>query len=250
MASFKLYQCWFFCGLFLIGLLTFFSHGAEAEPWLEMRKEMIRDIEYNVTETAHYIGKGRLNSEVMASMGNTPRHEFVPDNLRKLAYANRPLPIGYQQTISQPYIVALMTNLLESDRDDVVLEVGTGSGYQAAILAPLVKKIFTIEIIEPLASAAKKRLKRLGYSNVEVKNADGFYGWPEQAPFDRIIVTAAGGQIPPPLLKQLSNGGRMVIPVGSPFTVQYLLLIEKDHAGEITTRHILPVRFVPLTRRH
>jgi len=250
MASFKLYQCCFFYWLFFVCLLTFFSHGAAADSWFAMREEMVKTIENNVIETAHYIGSGSLSSEVMASIGKTPRHEFVPDNLRKYAYANRPIPIGYQQTISQPYIVALMTNLLESDRDDVVLEVGTGSGYQAAILAPLVKKVFTIEIIEPLASAAEKRLARLGYSNIEVKNADGFYGWPEQAPFNRIIVTAAGGQIPPPLLKQLSKGGRMVIPVGSPFTVQYLLLIEKDHAGEITTRHILPVRFVPLTGGH
>jgi protein-L-isoaspartate(D-aspartate) O-methyltransferase len=179
-----------------------------------------------------------------------PRHEFVPERLRRQAYANRPLPIGYGQTISQPYIVALMTDLVEPGADDRVLEIGTGSGYQAAVLATLVGEVYTIEIIEPLGLAARARLERLGYDNVEVRLGDGYYGWPERAPFDAIVVTAAASHVPPPLIQQLKPGGRMVIPVGSRFLVQQLVLVTKDADGRVTTRQLLPVRFVPLTGEH
>jgi protein-L-isoaspartate(D-aspartate) O-methyltransferase len=160
------------------------------------------------------------------------------------------LPIGYGQTISQPYIVALMTDLLKVNSGDVVLELGTGSGYQAAILSGLVKRVYTIEIIEPLARQAKSRLARLGYGNVTTRLGDGYYGWPEYAPFDGIIVTAAASHVPPPLIEQLKPGGRMVIPVGDRFFTQQLLLVEKTADGQITTRQVLPVRFVPLTGEH
>ncbi len=214
------------------------------------RQVLIDEIIDEVRLTAHYIGKRDLNPRVMNAISTTPRHEFVPLHLRRYAYENRPLPIGYGQTISQPYIVALMTDLLDTEPSHAVLEVGTGSGYQAAVLAPLVAQVYTIEIIEPLEKSAKKRLRELKYHNITVKQGDGFYGWPEHAPFDSIIVTAASGQIPPPLIKQLKNGGRMVIPVGSPFSIQYLMLVEKDDEGNVSTRHVLPVRFVPLTGEH
>ncbi len=183
-------------------------------------------------------------------MGRVPRHEFVPAKLHAVAYQNRPLPIGHGQTISQPYIVALMTDLLDVDGDDVVLEVGTGSAYQAAVLAELADKVYTMEIVEPLANAAKDRLARLGYDNVETRFGDGYYGWPEKAPFDAVIVTAAANHIPPPLVEQLRPGGRLVIPVGERFAIQHLLLVHKLDDGRITVRQILPVRFVPLTGGH
>jgi protein-L-isoaspartate(D-aspartate) O-methyltransferase len=165
-----------------------------------------------------------------------------------LAYANRPLPIGHGQTISQPYIVAVMTDLLGVDRDDVVLEVGTGSGYQTAILAQLGQHVYTMEIIQELADEARERLQRLGYTNISTRVGDGYYGWEEHAPFDAIMVTAAASHIPPPLLRQLKPGGHMVIPVGGPFLTQQLLLVSKDTDGQITTRQVLPVAFVPLRR--
>ena len=183
-------------------------------------------------------------------MAEVPRHEFVPENVRDLAYRNRPLPIGHGQTISQPYIVALMTDLLEVQIGSKVLEVGTGSGYQAAVLAELGAKVFTIEIIEPLGQLAKERLKRLGYGNVKTRISDGYYGWKEHAPFDAIIVTAAASHVPPPLVRQLKPGGRMVAPVGQRFLVQYLTMVEKGADGGVTSRLILPVRFVPLTGGH
>ncbi len=183
-------------------------------------------------------------------MASVPRHEFVPPEQQKFSYQNRPLPIGHGQTISQPYIVAIMTDLLNLEADDKVLEIGTGSGYQAAILAALVKNVFSIEIIKPLGKTAAAQLNDLGFKNVEVKLGDGYYGWDEHAPFDAIIVTAAASHIPPPLIKQLKPGGRMLIPVGSRFMVQELLMLEKNDQGEVTTRQILPVRFVPLTGQH
>jgi protein-L-isoaspartate(D-aspartate) O-methyltransferase len=186
----------------------------------------------------------------MKAMSSVPRHEFVPKSIRHAAYINRPLPIGYGQTISQPYIVALMTDLLDIDSDAIVLEVGTGSGYQAAILAELVKKVYTIEIIKELGQQAKVRLKVLGYENITVRIGDGYYGLEEHAPFDGIIVTAAANQIPPPLIKQLRPGAKMVIPVGGPFMTQQLMLVEKRKDGEITTKQVLPVLFVPLTGGH
>lgn len=196
----------------------------------------------------HIIKEGIKQKSVIESMLQVPREEFVPKNLRKMAYLNRPLPIGYGQTISQPYIVALMTELLNVDKDDRVLEVGTGSGYQAAILSNIVKEVYTVEIIEALAKSAEKRLKRLGYKNVKVKWGDGYYGWEEYAPFDAIIVTAAAGHIPPPLLKQLKPGGRMCIPVGQAYFPQVLKLVEKKEDGSVIVKDILPVLFVPLTR--
>ena len=183
----------------------------------------------------------------MSVMGRVERHKFVPTSHQDSAYANQPLPIGHGQTISQPYIVALMTDLIRIDPGDKVLEIGTGSGYQAAVLAEMGAEVFTIEIIKPLASQAFKRLTSLGYDNVKTRKGDGYYGWQEEAPFDAIVVTAAASHIPPPLIRQLKPGGVMVIPVGSRFMVQQLVLVSKNEAGDITTRQILPVRFVPLT---
>jgi len=211
------------------------------------RAAMIADIEADILYTYRETGRQAFDPRVMKTMASIERHQFVPDDLESSAYENRPLPIGYGQTISQPYIVALMTDLLELDGNDVVLEIGTGSGYQAAILSNLVKEVYTIEIIAPLAELAKTRLSRLGFNNVTTRLADGYYGWEEQAPFDAIVVTAAAGQVPPPLIDQLRPGGRMVIPVGSRFFVQQLLLVQKAMDGKVKTRQILPVRFVPLT---
>lgn len=200
--------------------------------------------------SSQIIARGVKDERVFESMRRVPRHLFVDESLMNDAYSDRPLPIGYGQTISQPYIVALMTELLQVDSGDVVLEVGTGSGYQAAVLAEIVSKVYTIEIIEALGKRAERRLENLGYKNIKVKIDDGYYGWPDYAPFDAIIVTAAAGHIPPPLIKQLKPGGRMAIPVGSIFFVQNLVLVKKNMKGEITTKNILPVRFVPLVGGH
>ncbi|MBN2516299.1 MAG: protein-L-isoaspartate(D-aspartate) O-methyltransferase [Deltaproteobacteria bacterium] len=194
--------------------------------------------------------RGVNDRDVLDAMLSVPRHLFVPEKSMYRAYNDSPLPIGYGQTISQPYIVAYMTEILNLDKDSVVLEVGTGSGYQAAILSVLVKKVYTIEIIPELAASASERLQRLEYNNIEVKNGDGYYGWPERAPFDAIIVTAAAGHVPPPLIEQLKNGGRMIIPVGGAFMTQSLVLVIKDETGNITTQNIMPVIFVPLTGDH
>jgi protein-L-isoaspartate(D-aspartate) O-methyltransferase len=195
-------------------------------------------------------GQEGFEAQVLQAMREVGRHRFVPDSQLSEAYANHPLPIGHGQTISQPYIVALMTDLVDPQPDDVVLEVGTGSGYQAAVLARLVRQVYTIEIIEPLAEQAGERLAELGYDNVTTRLGDGYFGWAEHAPFDAIVVTAAASHVPPPLIAQLKPGGRMVIPVGGRFAVQYLLLVEKTEAGETITRQIAAVRFVPLTGDH
>ena len=192
--------------------------------------------------------RGVKHTAVLDAMRAVPRHEFVSADLRDEAYDDHPLPIGYGQTISQPYIVAVMTELLDPDPDHIVLEVGTGSGYQAAVLAHVVRKVYSLEIIEDLAATARERLSRLGYHNVEVKHGDGYYGWPEHAPYDGIIVTAAASHIPPPLLDQLKPGGRMVIPVGPPMLVQSLVLVQKAADGTIRKREIMSVRFVPLVK--
>lgn len=192
-------------------------------------------------------GRDITDEKVLAVMGEVPRHLFVDKRLRDVAYSDRPLPIGEGQTISQPYIVALMTQWLKVDEDDKVLEVGTGSGYQAAILAEIVDRVYTVEIREKLADTAAKRLKRLGYTKVEVKCADGYFGWKDHAPFDGIVVTAAADHIPPPLIGQLKEGGRMVIPVGSPWSYQKLVLLEKKK-GEIFSTNITGVLFVPMIR--
>jgi len=195
-------------------------------------------------------GQKGFDDRVLQALREVERHRFVPQRLWPEAYANHPLPIGHGQTISQPYIVALMTDLIDPDKNDIVLEVGTGSGYQAAILSRLVEQVYSIEIIEPLARQAKDRLAQLGYDNIDTRLGDGYFGWQEQAPFDAIIVTAAASHVPPPLIEQLKPGGRMVIPVGGRFAVQYLLLLEKTASGEILTRQITAVRFVPLTGEH
>lgn len=189
------------------------------------------------------------DSRVLAAMRKVPRHEFVPDRWRDAAYSDGPLPIGYGQTISQPYIVALMTELSQIKPGAKTLEIGTGSGYQAAVLAEITTNVWTMEIIEPLAKSATDRLKRLGYEKVQVKFGDGYFGWKEHAPFDAIVVTAAADHVPPPLIEQLKPGGRMVIPVGGPFHHQWLVVVEKDEAGKIRTRNVASVAFVPLTRQ-
>jgi protein-L-isoaspartate(D-aspartate) O-methyltransferase len=190
-------------------------------------------------------GRDITNARVLEVMGRVPRHEFVPAALRAHAYEDRPLPIGYDQTISQPFIVAFMTEKLEPKPTDRVLEIGTGSGYQAAVLAGLVSNVFTIEIVEPLARRAAADLKRLGYTNVTVRAGDGYQGWPEAAPFDAIIVTCAPEQVPQPLVDQLKEGGRMILPVG-PAGRQELYLLQKQN-GRVEKRAVLPVRFVPMT---
>jgi protein-L-isoaspartate(D-aspartate) O-methyltransferase len=184
---------------------------------------------------------------VLDAMKAVPRHRFVPSGLRGRAYEDRPLPIGHDQTISQPYIVASMTEELKVKRGMKVLEIGTGSGYQAAVLAQITPWVYTIEIKEPLHVRAKGNLKRLGYKTVRARHGDGYYGWPEAAPFDAIIVTAAAPHVPPPLVKQLKKGGRMILPVGAPFAVQDLRLVRKDKEGRVRTRSLYAVRFVPLT---
>ncbi len=194
-------------------------------------------------------GYGLKDERVLNVMRAVPRHQFVPKDLARRAYADTPLPIGHGQTISQPYIVAEMTRLLGLTRESRVLEIGTGSGYQAAVLAHLTPQVYTLEIVEPLAESARDRLKRLGYSVVAARWADGWWGWKEKGPYDAIIVTCAARQIPPPLTKQLKAGGRMVIPVGGPFAVQTLMLVEKRADGGIRTRSLMPVRFVPLLRK-
>ena len=209
-------------------------------------KRMLADIEREVAYTSSLIGKSQLDPRVMAAMGKVSREAFVPADLKYLAYDNGPLPIGHGQTISQPYIVALMTDLLQPEPEHVVLEVGTGSGYQAAILSLLVKKVFTMERVAALGEASRVRLQSLGYSNIEYCTGNGYEGWPAHAPYDGIIVTAAASHIPPALVEQLKPGGRLVIPVGLPYMPQELLLVEKDEAGEAHTRDILGVVFVPL----
>jgi protein-L-isoaspartate(D-aspartate) O-methyltransferase len=198
---------------------------------------------------AEQIASRDVRSErVLAAMSEVPRHRFVPAELQRQAYDDRPLPIGYEQTISQPYIVALMTELARPRPGDRALEVGTGSGYQAAVLSRLVAHVYTIELVEPLARSAELRLKELGYGNVTVRAGDGYAGWPEMAPFDIIMVTAAPDHVPAPLIAQLKPGGRMVVPVGPIGSLQELQLIEKDSAGRTNTRRVAPVRFVPLLR--
>ena len=193
-------------------------------------------------------GRDITNETVLTVMGKVPRHEFVKPGDRDEAYADKPLPIGYGQTISQPYIVALMTQLLDVKPSHRVLEIGAGSGYQAAVLAEITDQVFTIEIVEELGQSATERLKRLKYDKVQVRIGDGYFGWEEHGPFDAIIVTAAADHVPPPLLEQLKPGGRMVIPVGGPWQTQNLLLVTKRADGKVRTENILPVAFVPLTR--
>ncbi len=213
-------------------------------------QRMLNDIEMEVHLTRHLIGRNSFDARVMAAMKNVPRHEFLPADLRYCAYDNGPAPIGSGQTISQPYIVALMSDLLETKPSDTILEIGTGSGYQAAILSQLVEQVYSVEIIEDLASSARKRLHKLSYDNIEVRNDDGYFGWPEHAPYDGVIVTAAAPHIPQPLIDQLREGARLVIPVGLPYSYQELMVVEKKANGEIETKKVLGVSFVPLTGEH
>lgn len=223
------------------------SGHAQTQEMATERRAMVDD----VARMDRAFGSSEaIDAAVLAVLDRVPRHEFVPGALRRHAYDNQPLPIGHGQTISQPYIVAVMTDLLKLRGGDKALEVGTGSGYQAAVLAELGVQVFTIEIIKPLADEATERLRRLGYAKVATKVGDGYEGWPEHGPFDGIIVTAASSHVPPPLLRQLKPGGRMVIPVGPPFLTQQLMLIEKHKDGSIATRQMMPVRFVPLVGGH
>lgn len=209
---------------------------ADADPYAEARRAMVKD---------HLRARGIQDERILRVMGEVPRHEFVPSSQRPFAYVDDSLPIGYKQTISPPYIVALMTETLHPRPDDRVLEIGTGSGYQAAVLSKLVKEVYTIEIIEPLAQRAAATLKRLGFTNVTVRAGDGYQGWPQHAPFDAIIVTCAPGHVPPSLVDQLKEGGRMVIPVGAKYTQKLYLLEKRD--GKVVRTALTPVYFVPMT---
>lgn len=214
---------------------------------LDGHAAMLRDIRDEVAYTRHEIGKDALDTQVMAAVARVPREQFIPAPGRFYAFANGPVPIGHGQTISQPYIVALMSDLVAPRADSVILEVGTGSGYQAAVLAEVVRQVYSVEIIPALAATASELLARLGYANVLVRNADGYQGWAEHAPFDGILVTAAAPYIPPPLVAQLKPGGRLVIPIGLPGCVQQLKVIEKLADGSTRSRDVLRVAFVPLT---
>lgn len=236
------------CRLLLALLLTLMSAAPSyPEDLPPQHAAMLDAIRASVENSADYTGLEQLSDRVMNAMASVPREAFVPPAYRHLAYDNTPLPIAAGQTISQPLIVALMTELLDPQPGDIILEVGTGSGYQAAVLATLVRRVYGIEIIEELAVGADQVLSGLGYDNVVVRAGDGYAGWPEHAPFDGIIVTAAAEEIPQPLLQQLKPGGKLVIPVGEEHGYQELLLVEVDAEGEVSRRSMLPVRFVPLT---
>jgi protein-L-isoaspartate(D-aspartate) O-methyltransferase len=232
-----------------LALLSTFVAGVRAQPTFEeQRAALVEAIERDVRRTRSTTGIARLSEAVIQAIAAVPRHEFVPASVRERAYENRPQPIGEGQTISQPFIVALMTDLARVDRDSRVLEVGTGSGYQAAVLAEIVDHVYTIEIVAPLGLRARETLTRLGYDNVSVRIGDGYRGWPEEAPFDAIVVTAAPEEIPSPLVEQLAPGGRLVIPVGSTDRTQSLQVLEKRRDGDIGVSDVLPVIFVPFTR--
>ena len=232
--------------LFLACAVT--SPACAQSDWEAQREALAREVEEDVRLTSSYTGKLLLDSRVMSAIRTVPRHEFVPEEHRQYAYLNRPLPIGEDQTISQPYIVALMTDLAGVNEQSRVLEIGTGSGYQAAVLAEIVAHVYTIEIIAALGRRAEQTLERLGYENVSVRVGDGYKGWPEHAPFDAIIVTAAPDTVPEPLKEQLAVGGRLVIPVGPQYGEQSLQVLVKQANGELTKSDVLPVRFVPFTR--
>jgi len=237
--------------LFLPGIVTLLTMGfvAPAVPeddgrFRGLREKMVREQIAKPPDFREPV----TDEKVLSAMREVPRHFFVKPGDLSAAYGDHPLPIGYGQTISQPYIVALMTQMLELEPGHRVLEVGTGSGYQAAILSALVDRVCTVEIIEALGKEASDRLERLGYENVEVKIGDGYFGWEERAPFDRIIVTCASSVVPPPLLHQLKPGGRMCIPVGGQYAIQYLTMVTKSEDGTVSMKKTIPVRFVPLVR--
>ena len=225
----------------LISVLLLFSIApVDQERYARDRQQMV---------TFQLEARGIKDKSTLTAMRKVERHRLVPKAQVEYAYEDRPLPIGYGQTISQPYMVGYMTEVIRPRAGMKVLEIGTGSGYQAAVLAEIVDEVYTIEIVEALAKTAKSRLEEMGYSNIHVKEGDGYFGWEEHAPFDAIIVTAASPFIPPPLIEQLKEGGKMVIPVGAPFTTQQLMLVEKQKDGTRKTRNLLPVRFVPFTRK-
>jgi protein-L-isoaspartate(D-aspartate) O-methyltransferase len=236
----------------LLLLLSMFAVAREATAQdaqcVHERAAMVETIKAYALSRAGVVGQQGLSERVLEAMGQTKRHLFIPERSCSIAYADRPVPIGLGQTISQPFIVALMTQLAEVAPDHVVLEIGTGSGYQAAILAQLARKVCTIEIVPQLAETATKTLKDLAYDNVSVRLGDGYVGWPECGPFDAIVVTAALGQVPPPLIEQLKVGGRLVMPVGADYGTQHLTVVEKIAPDKTTTRAVAPVRFVPFTR--
>jgi protein-L-isoaspartate(D-aspartate) O-methyltransferase len=216
----------------------------------DRRRAMVEQIRTAVQETRDHLGTATLDPAVLDALNRVPRHEFVPIALRDEAYADRPLPIGDGQTISQPYIVAVMSHLAAVKPGDRVFELGTGSGYQAAVLAEMGAEVYSAEIIPALAERARRTLQDLGYDRVRVRLGDGYLGWPEAAPFDAIVVTAAADHIPQPLVEQLKTGGRLVMPVGAVFQVQRLIVLEKDNDGTLRPREVLPVRFVPITGDH
>jgi protein-L-isoaspartate(D-aspartate) O-methyltransferase len=218
----------------------------QAQEFAAQRERMVAEVEAMYADTRGETGLARMSPAVRRAMGKVERHRLVPPGEAARAYRNHPLPIGSGQTISQPYIVALSTDLLSPKPQDVVLEVGTGSGYQAAVLAEIVSKVYSIEIIESLGKTAARRLEELGYGNIEVRIGDGYAGWPDKAPFDGIVVTAAAPRVPQALVEQLKPGGRMVIPVGGTGDVQHLKLLTKRADGGVDEKRVLPVRFVPL----
>src|SRR3989339_913906 len=225
--------------ILLITLTILIIPFQNEDSYLKKRTRMVRmQIE----------NRGVDHKATLNAMLKVERHKFIPENLKDEAYDDNPLPIGFGQTISQPYIVAYMTAAIEPQKHHKILEIGTGSGYQAAVLAEIVKEVYTIEIVEELFSSAKKRIESLRYKNIKLKYADGYYGWKESAPFDAIVVTAAAEHIPPPLLEQLKDGGKMIIPIGTPFLNQNLVLVEKS-GKDFKTKSLLPVRFVPFTRK-
>jgi protein-L-isoaspartate(D-aspartate) O-methyltransferase len=222
------------------------SEESQAQDFAGQRARMLAEVDATYAETRSFTGLAAMSPPVRAALGKVERHRLVPAEQRALAYRNHPLPIGQGQTISQPYIVALSTDLIAPQPQHTVLEVGTGSGYQAAVLAEMVARVYSIEIVEALAVAAEKSLRELQYQNIEIRIGDGYKGWPEKAPFDAIVVTAAAPRVPAALLAQLKPGGRMVIPVGATGEAQELLLITKDMDGKSRQKRVLPVRFVPL----
>jgi len=237
-------------GMVTLMLFCLLEFSYADDGFQQQRAVLVAEIKSDVEKSSDFLEKDQLDNRVLDSISKVPRHEFIPVKQRRWAYKNRPLPIGYGQTISQPAIVAIMTDLLQLEQTDRVLEIGTGSAYQAAVLAELVDHVYSIEIVAELAERAANDLQRTGYVDVNTRQGDGYYGWKEAAPFDAIIVTAAASHIPPSLIKQLKPGGRMIIPVGGQFMVQHLVLVRKDTNDRVTTRQILPVRFVPLTGQH
>jgi len=221
---------------------------SETQPqdYAAQRARLVAEVDATYAETRSETGLASMSAPVRRALGKVERHRLIPSGQRDLAYRNHPLPIGSGQTISQPYIVALSADLLNLKGGETVLDVGTGSGYQAAVLAEIASRVYSIEIIPALGDEARKRLEELGYRNIEVKIGDGYQGWPEKAPFDGIVVTAAAPNVPPALIAQLKPGGRMVIPVGGTGEIQYLRLIEKRADGTLNDKRVLPVRFVPL----